>query len=192
MAESRNNLTDVFNAREAAEFLGVHVETIRRHAKKGTLPGFKVGSDWRFLKDALLRWAESHHLRTQSAQILVIDDDEAVITILSRILKVEGHEIISARDGKQGLKILDSVNVNLIVLDLMMPVMNGPEFLEELRKTNPTLPVIILTGYPDSELMTQAMRHAPVLPISKPVERELLIRTVSLALGDLSLAKTDN
>ncbi len=65
-----------------------------------------------------------------------------------------------------------------------MPNMNGVQFLHELRKAHPTLPVIIVTGYPDSELMKQAAYCAPVMLLPKPVERELLERTVRTVVGE--------
>jgi len=65
-----------------------------------------------------------------------------------------------------------------------MPGMNGPQFLEELRKTHPSLPVVIVTGYPDSELMQQATQYAPLMLLAKPIDSELLERTVRTAVGD--------
>jgi len=64
-----------------------------------------------------------------------------------------------------------------------MPEMNGPQFLEELRKKYPDLPVVIVTGYPDSELMKQAMHYAPLMLLEKPVDPDLLERTVRMVLG---------
>jgi excisionase family DNA binding protein len=52
------NYSDVMNAREAADFLKAHVETIRRLARRGEIPAFKVGKDWRFHKKALLSWTQ--------------------------------------------------------------------------------------------------------------------------------------
>ena len=66
----------VLNAREAAEYLGAHVETVRRLARKGEIPAFKVGKDWRFRRRALLRWNDEHHLRTQPPCVLVVEDEE--------------------------------------------------------------------------------------------------------------------
>jgi excisionase family DNA binding protein len=57
-----SNLTDVLNAKEAAGFLKAHVETIRRMARIGEIPAFKLGKDWRFHKEALRRWMEGQHL----------------------------------------------------------------------------------------------------------------------------------
>lgn len=52
---------DVLNAKEAADYLKAHVETVRRMARRGEIPAFKVGKDWRFHKDALRRWAEGQY-----------------------------------------------------------------------------------------------------------------------------------
>jgi excisionase family DNA binding protein len=54
--------SDVLNASEAARFLRAHVETVRRLARRGELPSFKVGRDWRFHRQALLRWAEEQQM----------------------------------------------------------------------------------------------------------------------------------
>jgi DNA-binding NarL/FixJ family response regulator len=72
----------------------------------------------------------------------------------------------------------------LILLDLVMPEMNGVQFLEQLRKTHPGLPVVIVTGYPDSDLMHQATRYAPLMLVSKPAELEQIERTIRIVLGE--------
>jgi len=55
------NDSDVLNAKEAAEYLKAHVETIRRMARRGEIPAFKVGKDWRFHRKALRQWSEGRH-----------------------------------------------------------------------------------------------------------------------------------
>jgi excisionase family DNA binding protein len=60
----KNYNSDVLNAKEAAAFLKAHVETIRRLARRGEIPAFKVGKDWRFHQDALRRWSEEQNPRT--------------------------------------------------------------------------------------------------------------------------------
>ena len=67
------------NAREAADFLGAHVETIRRFARRGEIPSYKIGKDWRFNKGALRQWADTHHKRTKGGSILIVDDDPAIL-----------------------------------------------------------------------------------------------------------------
>jgi len=55
------NDSDVVNAKEAAEYLKAHVETVRRLARRGEIPAFKIGKDWRFHKEALQRWSEGQN-----------------------------------------------------------------------------------------------------------------------------------
>ena len=63
---------DVLNNRDAADYLGAHVETVRCLAKRGDIPSYKVGKDWRFSKNALCRWIATHHERSRSAHILSV------------------------------------------------------------------------------------------------------------------------
>ena len=59
---------------EAARFLGAHPQTVRKLAKKGEIPSFKVGREWRFRRDALQRWVDTHHLRSRGPEVLVVED----------------------------------------------------------------------------------------------------------------------
>jgi excisionase family DNA binding protein len=309
--------SEVLNASQAAVFLGVHVQTIRRLAKKRQIPCFKVGSDWRFHKDALLSWVKdqqrdskpasvpnadgkpdesaepqrpvvydglvltgrsilppefsptgltgamileialdsaTHRVLTVACEglpklgqemlagllvgkslpdalhaakerltsryyselrepvigaleeigrkygelsrqvthvgdggtcsVLIVDDDENLCRALRRVVEGFGCRVETATSGAEGLACVVSEVPDLILLDLVMPDLNGPQFLAELRKTHPALPVAIVTGYPDSELMKDVMRHGPVLLIPKPVDSELLERTMRAVVGE--------
>ena len=174
---------DVFNAQEAAQFLGAHVETVRRLARKGDLPAYKIGKDWRFSREALMRWAEDYHLRRKSPTVLVVDDEQIIRKLIASFLEAGGYQVRLAANGREGLAYLEKEDLNLVLLDLKMPKMNGPEFLRRCRKTNPNLPVIIVTGYPDSDLMLEAMRYGPITLVAKPIEREQLMKTIRAALN---------
>lgn len=180
----KNN--NVLNAQEAADFLSAHVETVRRLARKGEIPSYKIGKDWRFRKEALTKWAETHHLRRKSSFVLVIDDEDRVCKLMRHFLEAEGYRVCLASDGAGGLAWLNRESVNLVILDLKMPGMNGPEFLKEMRKMNEYLPVIIVTGYPDGGLMAKALRHGPFTLLAKPIDREQLMQAVRTALKGVS------
>ncbi len=94
-----------------------------------------------------------------------------------------------ATSGAKGLVLVAREVPDLILLDLMMPDMNGPQFLEELRKTHPDLPVVIVTGYPESNLMMQATQYAPLMLLAKPAEPDHLERTVRMVLGERMAAR---
>ena len=180
-----NHDTQVFGITEAAAFLGAHEQTVRRLARRGAIPSFKVGKDWRFRKEALLRWLEEQQrARGGRCSVLMVDDDEKVCHAMGRLLTHFGCRVRHATAGKEGLELVAQEAPDLILLDLVMPEMNGIQFLKLLREAHPELPVVIVTGYPDSDLMKQATLYAPVMLLAKPVDAKLLERTVRSVLGE--------
>jgi len=176
--------TDVMGALDAAAFLGAHVETVRRLARRGGIPSFKVGKDWRFRREALQRWSDTRQPGIRNPWILTVDDDPVVRQTIGRIVQRLGCRSMEAGSGREGLLALSRATPGLILLDLMMPEMNGAEFLREVRALHPDLPVAVITGYPDSVLIAEAMRYGPLLILSKPVDEQQLMSALHLAAGD--------
>ena len=178
---------EVLDAHEAATFLGAHVETVRRLARRGDIPSFKVGKDWRFHRESLLRWFEEQRPRSRLPHLLIVDGGAKMHRAIARVAERIGCVVHSATDGAEALAFVAHTAPALILLDLKMPKMNGPQFLAELRASHPYLPVIIVTGHPDSKLMAEAMRYGPLLLLSKPIEPAQLERALRLALGEEAL-----
>ena len=178
-----NHDTQVFGITEAAAFLGAHEQTVRRLARRGAIPSFKVGKDWRFRKAALLRWTDGQRPCRPSGLVLIVDDDEKICRALVRIVEGLGCKAQSATEGRGGLDIVARNRPDLVLLDLAMPGMNGPQFLEKLRATHPDLPVVIITAYPDSELMAEAMKHGPLMLLPKPFKGSQVQKLVTLVVG---------
>ena len=174
---------EVFSIHEAAAFLGVHEQTVRRLARRGGIPCFKVGRDWRFRREAIFHWTEEQQQGHGLCSVLIVDDDEKVGKAMARMLERIGCRVRIATGGREGLDLVLREAPDLILLDLMMPNMSGPQFLAELRKTHPTLPVVIVSGYPDGALMQEASGFPPILLLAKPVESALLERTVRSVMG---------
>jgi excisionase family DNA binding protein len=172
----------MLKAKEAAEFLNVHLETIRRLARQNEIPAFKVGKGWRFSEETLKKWADEHYSRNAAPHILVTDDEPVGCKLVTRILEPNGYRVSTALGGRQALEIMRRENVDLILLDLMMPEMNGAETLKEIRKLDENVPVIIITGYPDSDLMAQAMAVSPIFVIPKPLDKKQLFNAISMVL----------
>ena len=178
---------EVFNIHQVAEFLGVHVQTVRKLARRQAIPAFKVGRDWRFRKAEILRWSDE---QTSSdwredpnpGSVLIIDDEEKVCRVLARMVERCGYTARTTLASRAGLEMVARQAPDLILLDLKMPEMDGPQFLKILRETEPELPVVLITAYPDSELVEQATQHAPLLMLPKPVKFELLERTLRMVL----------
>ena len=79
-------------------------------------------------------------------KILVVDDEPGILTLVTAYLRQEGYEYVTASDGLAGLKAARALKPNLIVLDVMLPEMNGFEVLEELKKRGNTIPIVVLSA----------------------------------------------
>jgi two-component system response regulator PilR (NtrC family) len=89
--------------------------------------------------------------------ILVIDDEEVLQDVLTSLIQREGHTTYSARSGEEGLAVLQREEVDLVVLDLMLPGMSGQEVLAQIRKRDPEQVVVVITAYSSSEGAIEAM-----------------------------------
>lgn len=84
--------------------------------------------------------------RNVMAKVLVIDDSQFSRNRTTATLKGGGHEVVEAANGEQGLAAVAAHTPDCVVLDMLMPVMDGPEFLRRLRAMGSTLPVVVLTA----------------------------------------------
>lgn len=173
-------MSDMLNVHEAAEYLRVNEYTLRRLAREGVIPAFKVGRIWRFRKAALDQWAENQRkgMSNDLPRVLVIDDQEPARRFITDILEPEGFAVEVAESGARGLASLETRRPNLVFLDLLMPEMDGAEVLREIRTRFGDLPVVILTAYPDSEVMERTLPHSPVTLLAKPCTRDKILRCV--------------
>lgn len=173
----------VLDVQRAADYLGAHAETVRRMARNGKLPAYKMGRVWRFNKAALRRWAETHHIRSGRARILVADDDRAIRSVTRRVLEAEDYDVSTAANGAEAIDLMRGDPPDLVILDLKMPVMDGPTALKEIRRQWPDLPVVVLSGYTNGDLMTQVLQYSPIIILAKPAAPRQIIAAVRGALG---------
>ena len=78
--------------------------------------------------------------------ILVAEDDLALNKLICKVLEKDGHFVISKKDGEEALCALDEMHMDLIVTDIMMPKLDGYEFVENIRSFNPTVPILVVTA----------------------------------------------
>ena len=122
-----------------------------------------------------------------SSKILVVDDDKTVRGFLELFLKTKGFaDVVSAENGEDAVKIVEKENVKLILLDVMLPGMNGVEVLRKIKAINKNISVIMITGYPDEEKAKEAIREGVYDYIIKPFDLfylELILLTKLIQLG---------
>ncbi len=110
--------------------------------------------------------------------VLVVDDDVDVRGMLAQVLQLEGYDVVTAADGREALKRLEERTPALVLLDLMMPRMNGWQFRAEQLKV-PALaqvPVVVLSG--DGSLEARGLTMPGVRLLRKPIELQTLLDTV--------------
>ncbi len=116
------------------------------------------------------------------ATVLVVDDESGLRTVMSNILKSEGYNVITAEDGKKAIDAVKLSNPDLIFLDIRLPDMDGLQILEEVKKINPGIPVIMCSGFSDVESAVHTVKMGAFDYISKPFKREEVIKSASKAL----------
>ncbi|HLE85864.1 MAG TPA: sigma-54 dependent transcriptional regulator [Thermoanaerobaculia bacterium] len=120
--------------------------------------------------------------------ILIIDDEEVLQDVLSSLLRKEGYEVLSARTGEEGLRLLGEEEVDLVLLDLMLPGMSGLEVLRQIRRTTPEMVVVVITAYSSIEGAIRAMREGAFHYIPKPFKNEEVLLTVRKGVEQRRLA----
>jgi CheY-like chemotaxis protein len=111
--------------------------------------------------------------------VLVVDDDALLVKMIATVLKTRGYSVLAAGNGKEGLDIATGAEPDIILLDIMMPVMDGLEMLEELRKTS-DVPVIIISAFGRPEKVEKARKLGIECFLNKPFEMDMLVDMLDL------------
>ena len=116
------------------------------------------------------------------ARILVIDDSSLIRKILSGILKAEGHEVLKAVNGREGLQMAVTHRPDCILLDLLMPEMDGFELLNKFKEQGMTIPVIVSTADIQDTTRKTCLELGAVSLINKPPKKDGLLKAIQNAL----------
>jgi two-component system chemotaxis response regulator CheY len=114
------------------------------------------------------------------ARILVIEDEPVIAQIIRLLLEPHGHDVLIADDGSRGFAAAQRQGIDLIILDLMMPVMDGYSALEALRgnERTATIPVMVLSARSDAESQRRCQKFGVDTYLQKPFASEGLIQAV--------------
>jgi len=118
-----------------------------------------------------------------SARILVVDDEDIVVRSCLRILADTDYAVDVARGGAEALKKIDETAYDVLLVDIMMPQINGLEVLQHVRRTRPDSEVIIFTGLSQSETALRAQELGAFAYLPKPFEPEEIRGLIAQALA---------
>jgi putative nucleotidyltransferase with HDIG domain len=108
-------------------------------------------------------------MNSEKEKILFVDDEESILEIAREYFQHKGYHVFTAKNGLEAVKILGDEKINCCFTDINMPEMDGLELAEHLRKTDNTIPVIIMTGYPSLDNTIKTLKNGVVDFLIKPV-----------------------
>ena len=107
-------------------------------------------------------------------KLLLVDDEEAIVRVLTISLKSDGYDVIPAHSGQEGLELFEKNIPPIVLTDIKMPGMDGLELLRRIKNENPDTEVIVITGHGDMDSAIEALRYGASDFINKPVKDEAL------------------
>lgn len=129
----------------------------------------------------------------REGRILLVDDESDIRKPISLTLQKAGFEVVEANNGEEAIRLLNAgdnpLMVDAIICDIRMPRVNGSEAIAYFRSQYPTVPVLVLTGYPDIELAVSFLKQGVVDYLVKPVPREELLGVVRKAVDQHVILK---
>ncbi len=117
------------------------------------------------------------------AKILVVDDEEAARVSLAEILRLEGYDVVSAENGLDAIQFLKAEAIDLMLLDIRMPGIDGIEVLQEANKVSPDTEVILLTAHGSMETAIDALREGAHDYLTKPSSPNEILSSVAMGLS---------
>src|SRR5919201_3132626 len=173
---------DWFTLGQAAKYLGVAQSTIRKWTDSGRVPAFKTpGGHRRYRRRDLDAFLEHSGQASEPTGplVLIVDDDEGNRAFVRASLELEGYAVQEAADAEEGLALLEERLPDLILLDVMMPQMDGWEMLRRVQEQHGvgSIPVIMFSGKVDEEAAEHAAAQGAQAFIGKPFDPQQLIES---------------
>ncbi|MDO4327101.1 MAG: response regulator transcription factor [bacterium] len=114
-------------------------------------------------------------------KILILEDEESLLQLYSIVLQKEGFETFLAHNGQEAWNILEKQHIDMVITDILMPVMNGYDFVELVRKENPTIPILMITAKDDFVSKSRGFSLGTDDYMTKPIDlNEMVLRVKAL------------
>ena len=120
--------------------------------------------------------------RISKNRVLIVDDQPGMVETLADILKDRGCMVTLASDGYQAVKQVDQHPVDLVLMDVVMPGMNGLDTYRAIKHLRPQTPVVMMTGYKLDHLVKQAIHEGTLAVLQKPVDPATIVGIVLTVL----------
>jgi len=175
---------NLLTVKETAEYLRIPLPTVYYLVQRGQIPAIQIGGRWRIKKSSLDRDILRQDKQGQPT-VLVVDDDPGIQDQFKSFLKKIGFSRVIVGTAKDAIASLKKQKFNLMFLDLQLPDVPGDQVYKTAKQIDPELNVVVITGYPNSDMLNRILRVSPVTVLKKPLKIEQLNQTVKI-LGHTS------
>lgn len=170
---------NLLTVKETAKYLRIPLPTVYYLVQRGQLPAIQIGGRWRIKKSSLDKDVLKEDKSGQPT-VLVVDDDESLQNLFKLFLKKIGFSRVVVGTVREALAALDKQKFDLLFLDLKLPDGPADDVYDKAKKSQPQCPIIIITGYPDSEMLDRILAKGPITVLKKPLKVDQLKDTVRI------------
>jgi excisionase family DNA binding protein len=170
---------NLLTVKETAKYLRIPLPTVYYLVQRGQLPAIQIGGRWRIKKNALDKDILKEEKSGQPT-VLVVDDDESLQNLFKLFLKKIGFSRVVVGSVKEAIAALEKQKFDLVFLDLKLPDGPADDVYDFIKREQPDCPVIVITGYPDSEMLDRILAKGPITVLKKPLKTEQLQQTVRI------------
>jgi len=170
---------NLLTVKETAKYLRIPLPTVYYLVQRGQLPAIQIGGRWRIKKNALDKDILKEEKSGQPT-VLVVDDDTSLQNLFKLFLKRIGFSRVVVGTVKEAISALHKQKFDLIFLDLKLPDGPADDVYDTAKQEQPECPIIIITGYPDSDMLDRILAKGPITVLKKPLKAEQLEMTVKI------------
>jgi excisionase family DNA binding protein len=170
---------NLLTVKETAKYLRIPLPTVYYLVQRGQLPAIQIGGRLRIKKNALDKDILKEEKSGQPT-VLVVDDDESLQNLFKLFLKKIGFSRVVVGTVKEAIAALEKQKFDLVFLDLKLPDGPADDVYDFVKRDQPDCPIIIITGYPDSEMLDRILAKGPITVLKKPLKTEQLQQTVRI------------
>ncbi len=173
------SMHNLLTVKETAKYLRIPLPTVYYLVQRGQLPAIQIGGRWRIKKSSLDKDILKEDKSGQPT-VLVVDDDQSLQNLFKLFLKKIGFSRVVVGTVKEALAALGKQKFDLIFLDLKLPDGPADDVYHNAREEQPDCPIVVITGYPDSEMLDRILAKGPITVLKKPLKIDQLQQTVRI------------
>ena len=178
---SETPIHNLLTVKETAEYLRIPIPTVYYLVQRGKIPAIQIGGRWRIKRSSLDRDI-LHQDKYGQPSVLVVDDDPGLQDLFRTFLRKMAFSRVVVGTAKEAINSLRKQKFDLMFLDLKLPDAPGDQVFKTAKQIDPDLNVIVVTGYPNSEILDRILQISPVTVLKKQLKIEQLDQVVKFLM----------